>query len=237
MASPISSMASSHDMRFHLPPVSFIGYLRRRVPIPCSRTEAPFAQCEPRFSGESKSGSWPVHTPFWTSAITPQPTEQWVQMLRRISVAMPARGPWPAAALALRIIVGGSIVATAAPPMVRPERRRKVRRPIASRGAATWTEPSGRLLFRMSFIVVPPCCAVRIGRADSTARCDPSCGSPGDSGTASKAGAMAGSPVLAAAVPAAAATVTAPPVAAARFRNSRLPCGSELVVFMPASSS
>ena len=154
MASPISPMASSQLMRFHLPPVSFIGYFRRRVPMPCSRTEAPFAQCEPRFSGESKSGSCPVHTPFWTSAITPQPTEQWVQMLRRISVAIPSFGP--VAALALRIMAGGSIVATAAPPMVRPERRRKVRRPIASRGAATRTEPSARQFFRMSFIVVPP---------------------------------------------------------------------------------
>ena len=93
MASPISSTASSHDMRFHFPPVSFIGYLRRRTPMPCSRTAAPLAQCEPRFSGESKSGSCPVHTPFWTSAMTPQPTEQCVQTLRRISVWTPSRGP------------------------------------------------------------------------------------------------------------------------------------------------
>ncbi len=38
------------------------------------------AQCVPRLIGESQAGSWPTHTPFCTSAITVQPTEQWVQM-------------------------------------------------------------------------------------------------------------------------------------------------------------
>src|SRR5688500_11225763 len=56
----ISSMAWSHEMRVHLPSTFFIGYLRRLSPCPCSRTEAPLAQCAPRLSGESKSGSWPV---------------------------------------------------------------------------------------------------------------------------------------------------------------------------------
>jgi hypothetical protein len=30
--------------------------------------------------GLSQAGSWPTHTPFCTSAMTEQPTEQWVQM-------------------------------------------------------------------------------------------------------------------------------------------------------------
>ncbi len=55
--SPISSMAWSQLMRFHLPSVSFIGYCTRLSPVPCSRTEAPLAQCAPRLKGEPKSGS------------------------------------------------------------------------------------------------------------------------------------------------------------------------------------
>ena len=153
---PISSMASSHETRFHLPPTSFIGYFSRRSPWPCSRTEAPLAQWAPRLNGESKSGSWPVHTPFWTSAMTPQPTEQWVQTLRRISVAMPAFGAWVLAALALRIMAGGSIVATAAPPRVRPERLMKARRPNADPGPRTATPSPGRALLLMSFMFAFP---------------------------------------------------------------------------------
>src|SRR5258708_31541031 len=53
---------------------SFIGYFRRRSPCTSSRTEAPLAQCEPRLIGESQPGSWPIHTPFATSATTVQPT-------------------------------------------------------------------------------------------------------------------------------------------------------------------
>ena len=120
-------------MRFHLPPVSFIGYLRRRVPIPCSRTAAPFAQCEPRFSGESKSGSCPVHTPFCTSAITPQPTEQWVQMLRRISVATPSFGPVAALDLAHH---------------GRRQHRRDGRAPHGEAGAPEEGSPSDRIAWR-----------------------------------------------------------------------------------------
>ncbi len=131
-------MAVSQLIRFHFPDSSFMGYFSRREPMPCSRTEAPLAQWEPRLRGESKSGSWPVHTPFCTSAMTPQPTEQWVQMLRRSSVATPAFGA-NLSACALRIMVAGSMPATAAPPMVRPERRRKVRRPMASPGIPTAT--------------------------------------------------------------------------------------------------
>src|SRR6476646_12236833 len=82
--SPISLMATSQDTRCHFPPASFIGYLRRRSPETSSRTAAPFAQCEPRLIGESQLGSWPTQTPFTTSAVTVQPTEQCVQMLLRM---------------------------------------------------------------------------------------------------------------------------------------------------------
>jgi hypothetical protein len=50
------------------------------------------AQCVPRFSGLAQDGSWPVHTPFCTSAVTVQPTEQWVQMFFLISIGTPGRG-------------------------------------------------------------------------------------------------------------------------------------------------
>ena len=46
--------------------------------MPCSRTEAPLAQCAPRLIGESNTGSWRIHTPFSTAAMTAQPTEQCV---------------------------------------------------------------------------------------------------------------------------------------------------------------
>ena len=40
--------------------------------------------------GESQLGSWPIHTPFATSAVTVHPTEQCVQMFLRMStVAQP----------------------------------------------------------------------------------------------------------------------------------------------------
>ena len=35
--------------------------------------------------GLSQLGSWPIHTPLATSAVTVQPTAQWVQMLLRIA--------------------------------------------------------------------------------------------------------------------------------------------------------
>ncbi len=126
--SPISWTAWSQEIFFHLPSTSFMGYLRRLSPWPCSRTEAPLAQWAPRLNGDSKSGSWPVQTPFWTSAITPQPTEQWVHTLRRILRSTPNRGAVSLAARARRISDGGSTLATPAPPAVSPERRRKVRR-------------------------------------------------------------------------------------------------------------
>ena len=75
-------------MRFHLPPSSFIGYFRRceSCVMPCSRIEAPLAQCAPRLIGESNTGSWRTHTPFCTTASIAQPTEQCVQTVRLTSI-------------------------------------------------------------------------------------------------------------------------------------------------------
>src|SRR5258706_15089823 len=76
--SPISVIAWSQEIRVHLPSTSLVGYLSRRSPCACSRTEAPLAQWAPRLNGLSKPGSWRGHTPFCTVAMTVQPTEQWV---------------------------------------------------------------------------------------------------------------------------------------------------------------
>src|SRR5919106_4284982 len=121
----ISSYAWSQEILFHLPPSSFIGYLRRceSCVMPCSRTEAPLAQCAPRLSGESKTGSWRTHTPFCTTASIAQPTEQCVHTVRFTSsfcsfdcaCASPTRE-------------NGSCVATAPAPTVIPERLRNARR-------------------------------------------------------------------------------------------------------------
>ena len=54
--------------------------------MPCSRTEAPLAQCAPRLIGESNTGSWRTHTPSVTIASMEQPTEQCVQTVRLTSV-------------------------------------------------------------------------------------------------------------------------------------------------------
>src|SRR6201988_3099510 len=101
-------------MRVHSPPAIFIGYLRRRSPLTSSRTEAPLAQCEPRLIGLSQLGSWPIHTPFATSAVTVQPTEQWVQMFLRMVTCAPAGGGGPASAL--RTLASGSAPSAARPP-------------------------------------------------------------------------------------------------------------------------
>src|SRR6267142_1111973 len=84
----ISSYAWSQLNFFHLPPSSFIGYFRRCESwvMPCSRTEAPFAQCAPRLSGESNTGSWRTQVPFCTTASIEQPTEQCVHTLRFTSI-------------------------------------------------------------------------------------------------------------------------------------------------------
>ncbi len=105
-----------------------MGYLSRRSPETSSRTEAPLAQCEPRLIGLSQLGSWPIQTPFATSAVTVQPTEQCVQMLLRRITSAPGAGGGPASAL--RTLPRGSAPSAASPPAVRPERRRKARRSI-----------------------------------------------------------------------------------------------------------
>src|SRR6185369_15256125 len=118
-------MAWSHEIFCHSPLTSFIGYFSRRSPCTSSRTEAPLAQCEPRLIGESQAGSWPTQTPFCTSAITVQPTEQCVQMFFLISVGAPTIfGP----ACALRTEPSGIRPIAAPAPAARPDRRRNVRR-------------------------------------------------------------------------------------------------------------
>src|SRR4029079_2275547 len=110
----MSFMATSQDTRCHCTPDSFIGYFRRRSPETSSRTEAPLAQCEPRLIGLSQLGSWPIQTPFATSAVTVQPTEQGVEMLLRMVTAAPAGGGGPASAL--RTVVSGILPSAARPP-------------------------------------------------------------------------------------------------------------------------
>src|ERR1700704_2191702 len=118
-------MAWSHESRVHSPLTSFIGYFRRRSPCTSSRTEAPLAQCDPRLIGLSQAGSWPTQTPFCTSAMTVQPTEQCVQMFFLISVGAPTiLGP----ACALRTEPSGISPIAAPAPAARPDRRRNVRR-------------------------------------------------------------------------------------------------------------
>src|SRR5689334_13791121 len=118
-------MAWSHETFCHSPLTSFIGDFSRRSPCTSSRTEAPLAQCEPRLIGLSQAGSWPTQTPFCTSAITVQPTEQCVQMFFLISVGAPTIfGP----ACALRTEPSGIRPIAAPAPAARPDRRRNVRR-------------------------------------------------------------------------------------------------------------
>jgi len=106
--------------------MSFNGYLRRRSLCTSSRTEAPFAQCEPRFIGLSQLGSWPIHTPLETSAVTVQPTAQWVQIFLRIVTCAPGVGGGPA--FAVRRLPTGSVPREMRAPPTRPDRRRNVRR-------------------------------------------------------------------------------------------------------------
>src|SRR6187399_3703092 len=154
-------MAWSHEIFCHSPLTSFIGDFRRRSPCTSSRTEAPLAQCEPRLIGLSHAGSWPTQTPFCTSAITVQPTEQCVQMFFLISVGAPTIfGP----ACALRTEPRGIRPIAAPAPAARPDRRRNVRRSRTpdARPAAT---PCKRALpadpsFRLINICVVPSIAI-----------------------------------------------------------------------------
>src|SRR5262252_365302 len=139
---PISSIAVSQLTRVHWPLTSFIGYFRRRSPCTSSRTAAPLAQCEPRLIGESQLGSWPIQTPFATSAVTVQPTEQWVQTLLRMT-APAVSGP-AAAASASRTVANGIVPSTARPPAPMPERRRKARRSRAVLFAARFAREPRR---------------------------------------------------------------------------------------------
>src|SRR5919109_785200 len=121
-----SAYAWSQESFFHLPPSSFIGYFRRceSCVMPCSRTEAPFAQCAPRLSGESNTGSCRIQTPFCTTASMAQPTEQCVHTVRLTSI-LPVS---PLFAPASPIMLNGNWAATAPAPTVIPERLRNVRR-------------------------------------------------------------------------------------------------------------
>src|SRR2546429_9527754 len=110
-------------MRVHSPSTSFIGYFSRRSLCTSSRTEAPLAQCEPRLIGLSQLGSWPIHTPLDTSAVTVQPTAQCVQMFLWMVTAAPGAGGGPA--FALRTLASGIAPRTAEPPATKPDRRNK----------------------------------------------------------------------------------------------------------------
>src|ERR1051325_3517471 len=123
----ISSQGGYHEIFFHLPPSSFTGYFRRceSCVMPCSRTEAPLAQCAPRLSGESTTGSWRTQTPFCTTASMAQPTEQCVHTVRFTSSL-----PSSAFASASPIRLKGNCDATAPAPTVTPERFRNARRSI-----------------------------------------------------------------------------------------------------------
>src|SRR5690242_19368054 len=113
---------------FHCPASSFIGYFTRRSPWQTSRIAAPLAQWPPRLIGDSKVGSWLIQTPFCTSAVTVQPTEQCVQrFLMRLTSPVAAIG---AAASAFCTRPSGTVERAASPPAPTPDRRRNVRRSI-----------------------------------------------------------------------------------------------------------
>src|SRR5690348_2762621 len=128
-------------MRVHCPLAIFIGYFRRRSPLTSSRTAAPLAQCEPRLIGLSQLGSWPIQTPFATSAVTVQPTAQWVHTLLRLTSCAPGAGGGPA--LALRTPTDGRAPSAVRLAAATPERRKKLRRsrPRSVSPAKTASDP------------------------------------------------------------------------------------------------
>src|SRR5690606_3420129 len=144
-----SSSACCQLMRWYLPLTSFIGVLSRWSPWPCSRTEAPLAQCEPMLSGESKTGSCRTHTPFSTTASSAQPTEQWVQTVRRTSTFF-VPDSCACAAWAGRMERKVMVLAAAPAPRPMPERLRNERRFIVAESADSTpratlsTSPAGR---------------------------------------------------------------------------------------------
>src|ERR1700738_2124789 len=92
--------------------------------------------------GLSYSGSWPIHTPFATSAITEQPTEQWVQTFLRVVTVAPGGGGGPACAF--RTPPSGRLPSAASAPAATPERFRKLRRsraPLVSPDGASAALP------------------------------------------------------------------------------------------------
>src|ERR1041385_5010073 len=144
-------------MRVHSPSTSFIGYFSRRSLCTSSRTEAPLAQCEPRLIGLSQLGSWPIHTPLDTSAVTVQPTAQCVQMFLWIVTVAPGAGGGPA--FALRTLVSGSVPRAARPPAARPERSKKARRSTCLLGSPAKVATDGwrfcRSVLLISMIASP----------------------------------------------------------------------------------
>jgi hypothetical protein len=129
--SATSAIAWSQDRRVHWPFTSFIGYFRRRSPCTSSRTEAPLAQWVPRLIGDSQDGSCPTQTPFCTSAVTVQPTEQWVQMflMRWIGFVLSGTPPAAPTRIAWALAMRGAMPASAATPApASPALRRKARR-------------------------------------------------------------------------------------------------------------
>src|ERR1700692_4514072 len=149
-------------MRRFLPSTSFIGYLRRCEfsVMPCSRMLAPLAQCAPRLSGESNTGSWRIQTPFWTTASTEQPTEQREPTVRLTTVS-PA-SPFPSA---LPTRLNGSWLANAPAPATRPERFKNARRSIVGvvaparrrrRGRAAPARSETPFCVLVSSMVLPP---------------------------------------------------------------------------------
>src|SRR5262249_23061999 len=137
-----------------------MGYSKRRPPLTGSRTEAPLAQCDPRLIGESQLGSWPIHTPFNTSAVTVHPTEQCVQTLLR-TVAPVVSGP-AMAAFASRTLPIDRVPRAARAPPARPDRRRKVRR---SRPSPCPDKPAA-----IDPREAEPCCVLLISTAASSTR-------------------------------------------------------------------
>jgi hypothetical protein len=108
-------------------------------------------QCDPRLIGLSQLGSWPSQTSFCTSAVTVQPTEQWVQMLLRISTGMPAFGGGPATALC-RLPIDMVPIAASVPP-AKPERRKNVRRFMAPEAVVSVSVNVLRRALRSAFLM------------------------------------------------------------------------------------
>src|SRR5579872_4752375 len=144
----ISLNAWSQLMRWYLPSTSFFGVLRRCEcsVMPCSRIDAPLAQCAPMLRGESNTGSWRTQTPSTTTASMAHPTEQCVQTVRLVTDL-----PVFASAFASPTKLSGSCEANAVAPAVSPapfrnERRSTVRMPSADAaresGLSAWTSPS-----------------------------------------------------------------------------------------------